>query len=143
MTDMDSRDKDIQEKRRDILRAYIKDVLETSVNAFALKIGRTPSFYNEVLSGKRAFRESLAEKLEAQIKTKGWPPVALRQPSPDDAPKPDPPDPWPFDFAYRRYKDLSERQKGNIEGRLIMFIEQCEEAENADKLRPRRKKSAE
>jgi hypothetical protein len=147
MSDMDSRDVDIQEKRRDILRAYIRDVLKISVNAFALEIGGTPSFYSELLSGKgkRAFRESLAEKLEDKIRKQRWPAVALRQPDQRDnghwvADQIH--EPWPFDFDYKRYDRLSERQKGIIEGRLIAVIEQYEEAENAGKVVvPRRKKS--
>lgn len=85
---------DIQKVRRKVLKDYIRDVAELSVNAFAEKLDRQSSFFYEVFSGKRPFREQLAESLEKEIIAAKLPAVNLRKPDGMDVES----DAWPWPF---------------------------------------------
>jgi hypothetical protein len=121
---------DIQDIRRGALRSYLKETAHLSVNAFATKLERSASFFNELLKGKRPFREQLAETLERQIAEAGLPPLALRAPTPSDdntltnvvriAER------WPFSVARERFDQLSPIQKARIDERVCAMIEQFE-----------------
>jgi hypothetical protein len=121
---------DVQELRRRALRAYIDQEFGTSVNAFALKLDRAPSFFNELLRKKRPFREQLAEKLEHEIVAKGLPQLALRNPPEGQeshgAAVVHLPQRWPFSFARERFERLTDTQKARIDERLCAMLEQFE-----------------
>lgn len=77
---------------------------------------RNPSFFIELLAGKKSFGEKLARRLESELQLQ---PESLDEPVDGDgsnvvqlAPA------WPFSFPRSRYDRLSPTQKAKIEGRI-------------------------
>jgi len=122
---------DVQDARRKALRDYIDQHFDTSVNAFGKALDRAPSFFNEVLRRKRAFREALAEELEREIAERRLPKIHLVRPkiegdSQGTAVVVSLPQPWPFSFARERFERLTELQRARLDGYLTGMIAMIE-----------------
>lgn len=96
---------------------------------------RNPSFFIELLGGKKSFGEKLARSLESELQL---PPESLDRPLDGDGSKIVQLTPaWPFSFPRSRFDHLTPTQKAKIEGRIEEMIATFEAA--TPKKRSRRK----
>lgn len=126
--------KDVRIARLD---AVLKDVYDGNKSAMARaaaergKALRNPSFFSELLGGKKSFGEKLARALEAELQLQ---PKSLDEPMTTGSnviPLPLPS--WPFPFSRARFDRLHPQQRAKIAERIEGMIEAFEAQPSASK----------
>lgn len=121
------------------LDAVLQDVYDGNKSAMARaaaersKKSRNPSFFAELLGGKKSFGEKLARSLENELQLE---PKSLDEPitaGSNVVPLPLPT--WPFRFSRARYDQLQPQQKAKIAERIEGMIEAFEAEAPAPKKR--------
>lgn len=85
---------------------------------------RNPSFFSDLLSGRKSFGGELARSLERELRLER---LSLDQtPQKGRGPPPIPVPDWPFEFEPARLYDLDEDQLSLINARILGMIEAFE-----------------
>lgn len=125
------------------LDAVLKDIYDGNKSAMARaaaersKKSRNPSFFAELLGGKKSFGEKLARSLEDELrlepKSLDEPIIAGSNVVPLIIPT------WPFQFSRARYDRLLPQQKSMIAERVEGMIEAFEQEMRVPTKKKRRK----